>query len=139
MRLFKKKKKSDSSASFTWKITEQCLSMIAESAKSTHPNEFGGLIRRDDDVKDTLTEVVLLPGTISGNSHALFKMHMKPFDLSIVGTVHSHPSHSFQPSQADALLFRKYGRVHIIMAYPYSFDSWSAYDAKAEPITMHII
>ena len=113
--------------------------MIAESAKSLYPKEFAGLLRCDEDEKDLITEIVLLPGTISGDSHAIFKMQMKPFDLSIVGTAHSHPSSSFHPSEADKLLFSKYGRIHMIIAYPYSTDSWMAFNARGESVTMHII
>ena len=138
MQFFKKKKKQHPPV-VDWKITKNCFAMIAESAKSLYPKEFGGLLRCDDDQKDTITEIVLLPGTIAGDSHAIFKMHMKPFDLSIVGTVHSHPSPSCIPSDADRLLFSKYGRIHMIIASPYSQESWCAYDARAEAVTMHII
>jgi proteasome lid subunit RPN8/RPN11 len=113
--------------------------MIAESAKSLYPKEFAGLLRCDEEEKSLITEIVLLPGTISGDSHAIFKMQMKPFDLSIVGTVHSHPSPSFYPSSADKMLFSKYGRIHMIIAYPYSTDSWKAYNARGDPVTMYII
>jgi proteasome lid subunit RPN8/RPN11 len=113
--------------------------MIAESAKSMYPNEFAGLMRCDDEIKDTITEIMLLPGTISGDSHALFKMHMKPFDLSLVGTVHSHPSPSFHPSEADRMLFRKYGRIHMIIAFPFTLASWRAYNTYGEEVAMHII
>jgi proteasome lid subunit RPN8/RPN11 len=139
MYFFRSKKKCLPRPSIEWKITKNCFAMIAESAKSLYPKEFGGLLRCDDDSRDTITEIVLLPGTIAGDSHAIFKMHMKPFDLSIVGTVHSHPSTSCFPSEADRLLFSKYGRIHMIIASPYSEGSWCAYDSWGEKVTMHII
>jgi proteasome lid subunit RPN8/RPN11 len=122
-----------------WKITDKCLDMILESAKSTYPKEFGGLLRVDKEKKDTIIEVVLLPGTISGNSHAIFHLHMMPIDYSIVGTVHSHPSYLSFPSKADLELFNKYGRIHIIASYPYTKNSWKAYDFKGEPRKIIII
>jgi len=122
-----------------WSITKDCLQLIIESAKSSYPQEFGGLLRKDDILKDTLAEVVLLPGTISGDSHAIFRMNMKPIDFSIVGTVHSHPSPNFRPSQADKQLFERYGSVHIIMAYPYTDVSWQAYDHQGDPINIHVV
>jgi len=66
-----------------WKIKKECLNLIFECAKSTYPNEFGGLLRIDSNKKDTLTELVILPGTVSGDSHAIFKMHMLPIDFTI--------------------------------------------------------
>lgn len=139
MKWFSKKKNQSSAKEKKWFITKQCLSLIGESAKSIHPDEFAGLLRADEEKKYIITEVVLIPGTISGSRHALFQMHMKPVDFNIVGTVHSHPSYSFYPSEADLQLFRKYGRVHIIIANPYSEQTWQAYDGKGNMIDMHII
>ena len=113
--------------------------MIFESAKSSYPNEFGALLRVDDKYKDTITELVLLPGTISGDAHAIFRMHMLPIDFSIVGTVHSHPSLNPFPSDADRALFRKHGKVHIIVAYPYDMSSWKGYDYNGDEIKIEVI
>jgi proteasome lid subunit RPN8/RPN11 len=137
MKWFSKKKIAD--AKKDWGITHQCLSLISESAKSVFPNEFAGLLRADEERKNIISEIVLLPGTISGSHHALYRMHMKPVDFSIVGTVHSHPSGSFYPSEADLQMFRKFGRINIIMAKPYTFDSWRAYDGNGDVVDMHII
>ena len=112
MSIFKKKKNNE--VQHHWKIKGSTLEFILESAKSSFPNEFGGFLRVDLDKKDTIIELVILPGTISGDSHAIFKFHMLPIDFSIVGTVHSHPSISFHPSDADIFLFRKFGKVHIV-------------------------
>lgn len=120
-------------------ITRQCLSMICESSKSVFPNEFAGFLRVDEEKKHIITELVLIPGTISGSQHALYQLHMKPVDFSIVGTVHSHPSGSFYPSDADLQLFGRFGRVHIIAAQPYSMKSWQAYDGKGNTVNIHIV
>lgn len=136
---FFRKKKKKVQTNKKWKITRNCLNFIFESAKDSHPNEFGAMLRVDDVLKDTISELVLLPGTISGSSHAIFKMHMKPVDFSIVGTVHSHPSPSPYPSGADLELFRKYGKVHIITATPYNTDSWRAYDYRGNNIEIEIV
>lgn len=132
MTFFKRKKKEI--IQINWKITQKCLELILESAKSTYPNEFGGLLRIDKEKKDTIIEVILLPGTISGNSHAIFQLHMMPIDFSVIGTVHSHPSYFALPSRADLELFSKHGRIHIIAAYPYTSDSWKAYDFTGKQI-----
>ena len=132
-------KKRDDSVQPEWKITEKCLELILESSKSTYPNEFGGLLRVDPDNKNTIIEVVLLPGTISGDSHAIFKLHMMPIDFSIVGTVHSHPSLYATPSDADLQLFRKHGKVHIIAATPYDKTSWKAYNHNGDELDLKVI
>jgi len=139
MKWFSKRNEYTTSDTVEWLITRQCLSLICESAKSTYPNEFAGFLRVDDDKKHIITEVVLLPGTISGSHHALYKMHMMPVDFSIIGTVHSHPSGSAHPSEADLQLFQRFGKTHMIVAYPYSFDSWEAYDGKGNLRSIRII
>ena len=121
-----------------WKIDRKCLDMIFESSKSIFPNEFGGLLRVDDN-KDTIVELILLPGTISGETHTIFKMHMMPVAFSIIGTVHSHPSFSVNPSNSDKILFQKYGKIHIITAYPFDNKSWGAYDNLGSSIEIEII
>jgi len=140
MSFFKKRdRKIANNQKVSWKITSKCLKLICECAKSEYPNEFGGLLRVDLGEKTTINEIVLLPGTISGDAHAIFRMHMLPIDFSIVGTVHSHPSYSANPSSADLQLFRKHGRIHIICANPYTSDSWKAYNHKGEEIRPEII
>lgn len=122
-----------------WKIKKKCLDIILESTKSIYPKEFGGLLRVDSKDKNTIIEVILLPGTISGGSQAIFKLHMLPIDFSIVGTVHSHPSGIPIPSHADLELFNKYGRVHIIVANPFDETSWKAYTYLGKDINMKIV
>jgi proteasome lid subunit RPN8/RPN11 len=133
------KKKENYQVTQQWKIKRRTLDFILESAKSTYPNEFGGFLRVDLDKKDTISEIVLLPGTVSGESHAIFKLNMLPIDFSIVGTVHSHPSVSFLPSEADTFLFRKYGKIHMIVAYPFNPSSWKAYDLYGKKTDVKII
>jgi len=119
-------------------IERSCIDLIKESAKSVHPKEFAGMLSVGDD-KSIISEVVLLPGTISGDSHAIFRLYMMPIDYSIVGTVHSHPSPFPIPSEADLHLFEKYGRVHIIIAMPYDDNSWRAYNFRGERIELEVV
>ena len=136
MSFFKKEKTKEE---IQWKIKRKTLDFILESAKSAFPNEFGGLLRVDLDERNTINEIVILPGTISGDSHAIFRLHMLPIDFSIVGTVHSHPSISFHPSDADKLFFRKYGKIHIVAAYPFTSNSWKSYDYDGNEVDMIVI
>jgi len=136
---FFKKKKERQAKPKKWKIKETTLQLIFECSKESHPKEFGGMLRVDDTLKDTITEIVMLPGTISGETHAIFKLHMMPVDFSIVGTVHSHPSPSANPSEADLILFRKHGKIHIISAAPYNISSFKTYNHRGEEIDIEII
>ncbi|MEA2054524.1 MAG: Mov34/MPN/PAD-1 family protein [Candidatus Thermoplasmatota archaeon] len=121
-----------------WGIERSCIDLIKESARSVYPKEFAGLLSVGED-KGIISEVVLLPGTISGDSHAIFQLHMAPVDYSIVGTVHSHPSPYPTPSDADLHLFEKYGKVHIIVARPYDDNSWKAYNFKGKDIKLEVV
>jgi len=138
MGVFRRKKKTEYTPT-SWMIKRECLNLIFECAKSSFPNEFGGLLRVDTESKDTIIEVVILPGTVSGDSHAIFQMHMRPIDFSIVGTVHSHPSPSARPSDADLHLFGKYGKIHIIAASPFNEESWKAYDYSGKEVEVAIV
>ena len=84
MNFFKKNKKRPQKQ-IDWKIKSSCLDLIIESAKSVYPNEFGALLRIDDKQKSIISEIILLPGTIQGDSHTIFKLHMMPVDFNIVG------------------------------------------------------
>ena len=137
MGFFKKNKKEEFQPN--WEIKKECLEFILECAKSSYPKEFGGLLRVDSIKKYTIIETVILPGTVSGDTHAIFRFNMLPIDFTIVGTAHSHPSVSFHPSDADLLLFRKYGKVHIVAAYPFTLYSWKGYDFDGNVINISIV
>ena len=117
-------------------ITEKVLNMISESAKETHPNEFAAGLREIDGV---ISELIMVPGTIGGSKSAILRLNNLPVDYSIVGVAHTHPSPSYSPSKQDFTMFSKYGRIHIIMAYPYDLESWQAYDATGKEIDLEII
>ena len=116
-------------------IKRKALRMILESSKSSFPNEFGALLREED---GEITEIILLPGTISGEDSALFQLHMRPIDFSIVGSAHSHPIGNYTPSEADLDFFRRSGHVHIIVRWPYSDIDWAAYDVYGNPIKLEV-
>lgn len=117
-------------------ITRETLDLILEVSKENFPNEFAGVLRCEDGI---ITEIMLLPGTISGGRSALLRLHMLPIDYTVVGTVHSHPSEYNNPSAADLGLFRKFGYVHIITKVPYKPDSWKAWDLDGNPYSLEVI
>lgn len=117
-------------------ISKRTLKMIMESAKDSHPNEFAAGLR---EVQGVISELILVPGTVSGPMNALLKLHSLPIDYSLVGIAHSHPSPSFSPSTQDLNMFGKFGRIHIIVSYPYDMSSWQAYNWKGEKIDLEVL
>lgn len=117
-------------------IRKRTLRMILAASKSQYPEEFGALLRVEEGV---ISELVLLPGTVSGERHAIFQFHNMPIDFTIVGTVHSHPSGSCHPSQADLDLFRRFGWMHIITCMPYDRHSWAVYSGTGAPMELEVV
>ena len=107
-----------------------------ESAKSCYPDEFLCMVRQTDGVVD---EMVLLPGTVFGDSHSFLSEWMSPVDFSIAGTAHSHPGYSNEASDEDLSLFANMGGIHFITCQPYDRTSWRAYNSKGEEVELEVI
>jgi proteasome lid subunit RPN8/RPN11 len=118
-------------------ITRRVLDGALASGRSALPNEFGGVLRAEP--PGTISELLLLPGTTAGRRHANFFLYMLPADLTIVGTVHSHPSGALHPSDADLRLFRNWGQRHLILGAPFSPGSWRAYDGNGNPTSLQVL
>jgi len=117
-------------------IRRKTLRMILAASKDAYPNEFGAFLRAESGV---ITELLLIPGTIGGKRHALFQFHNAPPDFSVVGTVHSHPSGVFHPSDEDLHLFSKFGGVHIVTGRPYDETTWGAWDNAGQPVKLDVV
>ena len=118
-------------------ITRRALDSALASARSSYPNEFGGVLRADP--PGVISELLLLPGTTAGRRHANFQLWMLHADLSVAGTVHSHPSGALHPSDADLRLFRNWGRRHIILGAPYGPGAWRAYDGNGAEVRLDVV
>ncbi len=118
-------------------ISRHALTSALASARSAYPNEFGGVLRSDP--PGVIGELLLVPGTTAGRRHANFQLYMLHADLSVVGTVHSHPSGALHPSDADLRLFRNWGSRHLILGAPYGPGSWRAYDGNGRETTLEVI
>ncbi len=117
-------------------ITSKILKLMFAAAKDTHPNEFACVLRAHEGV---ITEILLVPGTQSGNRSAILHLHMLPIDLSVVGSAHSHPTPNAIPSRADLNLFSRFGPLHIIIGYPYTMDTWKAYSRDGIEVELKIV
>ncbi len=118
-------------------ITRSLLDHALASARSAYPNEFGGVLRADP--PGLISELLLVPGGTAGRRHANFHLYMLPADLSVVGSVHSHPSGALHPSGADLRMFRGWGRRHLILGAPYGLGSWRAYDGNGRETTLEVM
>jgi proteasome lid subunit RPN8/RPN11 len=119
----------------TMKIAKDTLSFILEVSRSSAPNEFAGMLTSKGDL---ITDVVVVPGTESGDESAVMQLFMLP-NIHTVGTVHSHPSGYIEPSGADLELFERKGTYHIIVGAPFNMSSWSCYNSKGERIKLEVI
>lgn len=117
-------------------IRRGCLAAILEGGKASHPLEFAAMLRVEG---DTVTELVLLPGTVQGDEHAILETWMQPVDKSVRGTVHTHPDPHPYPSDADFEFFNANGTIHIIAAEPFDEDAWRAYDHEGVPVYIEVV
>jgi proteasome lid subunit RPN8/RPN11 len=119
-------------------ISGELLNSLLSLAKMQHPKESitllrGGVGHREISIK----EFLFPPLSTSGRGFAEFPLHMLPIDFSIVGTAHSHPSGSIRPSPADLNHF--YGRIMVIVAYPYTVNQVITYNSKGEKLSLKIV
>jgi proteasome lid subunit RPN8/RPN11 len=121
-----------------WGIKREMLMGILEIAKEKYPNEFLATLTQR---RGVIHEINIIPGTIEGGSFSVLQPFMQPPDVkfNVVGSVHSHPSPSARPSQADIIFFGKNGHTHIIVAYPFTMHSWRAYDGYGKQIYLKIV
>ncbi len=117
------------------RIDGALIDAINEAAVQTYPNEFVAALRAE---KGVINEMLMLPGTISGETSGTLQLHMLPIDFSVVGSVHSHPGHSARPSDADLAFFSHFGSVHIITCLPFDRTSWRAYNLAGERIELKV-
>jgi len=118
------------------RVRQGVLRMALEAGKASFPGEFGALLRVEG---DTVTELILLPGTISGDEHCILPVYNAPVDKTIRGSLHSHPDPHPYPSDADLELFSHHGDIHIIVGQPYGRDDWRAYDHKGQPVHLKVV
>jgi proteasome lid subunit RPN8/RPN11 len=118
------------------KIEKEVIDLMIESARAAHPNEFAGALRADG---DTITEILLVPGTVQGARHAVLRMNNLPADRSVVGVVHSHPSKTARPSKEDLQLFSQHGHTHIIIHHPYTENTWKCWDHRGDHVRLEVV
>lgn len=117
-------------------IAKNLLDLLREASKSSHPHEFAALLREVDGV---ISEMLLVPGTTSSDTSARMLLDMMPLDLSIVGSIHSHPAHDLRYSDEDLHMFGAKGIYNIIIAFPYGEQDWICYGPRGQRIDLPVI
>ena len=128
-----KKKKIERKVS----LKKETLDGILSFCKMKHPNE-GLLILRGKSKSGIISidSLVIPPFSHSGPTFAGFPHSFLPFDLSYVGTVHSHPNGSARPSDTDLANF--FGLVSLIVQSPYGENDVFAWDSNGNPVSLTI-
>ena len=106
------------------------------SARSTYPDEFICFHRAEEGV---ITEMIIVPGSVYGESHSFISDWMAPIDYSKSGSAHSHPGYSNEPSDADLDFFGQMGGVHFITCQPYDRSSWRAYNSNGDILNLEMV
>jgi proteasome lid subunit RPN8/RPN11 len=119
-------------------MTRRVADGIITYAKSWHPHEgiliLQGKIKKEEIVVEGL---IIPPFSLHGPYYSGFSGYELPFDLSYIGTVHSHPGHSNKPSLED--LNNYYGLVSVIINYPYEDNTIGAFDRNGREMEIKIL
>ncbi len=122
----------------SWKIKRSLLSDLMSAARKVYPDEFIAMLGVSTPLSMVLSEMVVFPAEF-GKTHSQLRWDLVPFDPLIVGSVHSHPSHSASPSSADLNAFSRMGKIHLILAYPFSLASFRAYSVRGKLVSIEIV
>lgn len=133
------KEKKPPKANRTIVLTRETADGIITFAKSWHPNEGILILRGQHNHKKGQVRIdglVVPPFASHGPYYSGFPSYDLPFDLSYVGTAHSHPGGSNRPSLADLNNF--FGLVSIIISFPYDENCIGAFDRNGKSLPMTI-
>jgi len=120
-----------------YSISQEAALSIIEACRSVHPDEFIGMLGGDRKEK-MIDELVIVPA-VYGEGHSMVYSHLIPFDSRLLGTVHSHPSPANYPSDQDLETFAKTGEIHIIIAYPYTYDTMRGFDRNGKNVKIKVV
>jgi proteasome lid subunit RPN8/RPN11 len=118
-------------------ITRQAADGIITYSKTRHPNEAILVLQGKKDKDEiVINGLIIPPFSMSGPYYSGFPVYDLPFDLSYIGTAHSHPGGSNRPSLDDLNHF--YGMVSIIISHPYEDETIGAYDRNGNRLELRI-
>jgi proteasome lid subunit RPN8/RPN11 len=118
-------------------IDEELLMEMLCFAKDMHPKEAILLLRGE--VKKatiTVTDYLFPPFATTNSISASYPIYMLPIDFSIIGTAHSHPSGTLSLSIQD--INHVYGRISLLMVYPYAKENVAVFNKQGERVELNI-
>lgn len=119
-------------------ITRQAADGIITYSKTHHPNEAILVLQGKKDKDEIVVNGLIIPPfSMSGPFYSGFPVYDLPFDMSYIGTAHSHPGGSNRPSLDDLNHF--YGMVSIIISHPYEDETIGAYDRNGNSLELRIV
>ena len=120
------------------RVDREVLESVIYYAKQAYPNEF--LAFFDGEIKNKIlyiTSLIFLPGETC-QTGAVVHTELIPMNTKYLGSVHSHPGPSAQPSGADLKTFSRHGYFHMIVSLPYSLETFRAYDRYGDPLNYSV-
>lgn len=119
-------------------MTRQVADGIITYSKTWHPNEGILILQGKSNKSEILIEGLVVPPFSShGPYYSGFPTYDLPFDLSYIGTAHSHPGGSNKPSLED--LNNYFGVVSIIICHPYEDETIGAFDRSGRNMDFKIL
>lgn len=119
-------------------LKKDALDGILSYCKMKHPNECILILKgKSKNSNITINSLVIPPFSETGPTFAGFPSSFLPLDFSYVGTVHSHPIGSAEPSLEDLNNF--FGLVSLIVKTPYENEDVFAWDREGNPVNLTII
>jgi proteasome lid subunit RPN8/RPN11 len=119
-------------------ISNEILDAIFEGARQLYPKETILMLRgkkNKDNIK--ITDLIIPPLASYGHGFASYPFHLLPMDLTLVGTVHSHPSGNKTFSDVDINNF--FGRIMMIVGYPYQTErDVVVYNCEGEKLQVQV-
>src|SRR3989338_3226510 len=109
----------------SFRFKKELLEALCDACRKVYPNEFLALLGVKKD-KTLVEEFVAVPAEF-GRNFSSYRLDLLPIDSSIVGSIHSHPSASANPSIQDLKVFAR-GKVNLIIAFPFDLKTIKAFD-----------
>ncbi len=118
-------------------IKRDLLQEMLDFAKEKHPREALLLIRGSIERGSIkITDYQFPPYTSTDSFSASYPIYMLPIDFTVMGTAHSHPSGVLELSVQDVTDF--YGRVSLLMGYPYGLENVACFNKEGKRIELSI-
>jgi proteasome lid subunit RPN8/RPN11 len=117
-------------------VSSGLIELMCMIGAEQHPYEFAALLREEDGI---ISELILVPGTTSGEDHANVFLDMMPLGSHLAGSAHSHPNGIIRPSDADLNFFSRTGRFHFIIGYPYEKHNWRCFMTNGTPFDIEVV